>query len=133
MQNIRWQQRFENYQKALNKLNEAIHEHGDTDDDIVKEGTIQRFEFTHELAWKVLKDYLKFEGIQNITGSRSTSKQAFNMGLISKGETWMDMIESRNIMVHTYNESILEAEFSKIKKSYLPLLIELEREMKNKL
>ncbi len=133
MQNIRWQQRFENYQKALNKLNEAIHEHGDTDDDIVKEGIIQRFEFTHELAWKMLKDYLKFEGIQNITGSRSTSKQAFNMGLISKGETWMDMIESRNIMVHTYNESILEAEFSKIKKSYLPLLIELEREMKNKL
>ncbi|HKK69409.1 MAG TPA: HI0074 family nucleotidyltransferase substrate-binding subunit, partial [Bacteroidales bacterium] len=89
--------------------------------------------FTHELAWKMLKDYLKFEGIQNITGSRSTSKQAFNMGLISKGETWMDMIESRNIMVHTYNESTLEAEFSKIKKSYLPLLIELEREMKNKL
>ena len=133
MQNIRWHQRFENYQKALNKLNEAIHEHGDTDDDIVKEGIIQRFEFTHELAWKMLKDYLKFEGIQNITGSRSTSKQAFNMGLISKGETWMDMIESRNIMVHTYNESILEAEFSKIRKSYLPLLIELEREMKNKL
>ncbi|MFW5805843.1 MAG: nucleotidyltransferase substrate binding protein [Bacteroidales bacterium] len=132
-QNIRWQQRFYNYQKALGKLNEAVNKYSATKDEIIKEGIIQRFEFTHELAWKVLKDYLLFEGIQNITGSRSATKQAFNIGLIRKGQIWLDMIESRNKTVHTYNEAILEAEFNNIIERYSPLLNELEVEMEKKL
>jgi nucleotidyltransferase substrate binding protein (TIGR01987 family) len=132
-QNIRWQQRFYNYQKALGKLNEAVNKYSATKDEIIKEGIIQRFEFTHELAWKVLKDYLLFKGIQNITGSRSASKKAFNIGLIREGQIWLDMIESRNKTVHTYNEAILEAEFNNIIKRYVPLLNELEVEMEKKL
>ncbi len=132
-QNIRWQQRFYNYQKALGKLNEAVNKYSATKDEIIKEGIIQRFEFTHELAWKVLKDYLLFKGIQNITGSRSASKKAFNIGLIREGQIWLDMIESRNKTVHTYNEAILEAEFNNIIKRYSPLLNELEVEMEKKL
>jgi nucleotidyltransferase substrate binding protein (TIGR01987 family) len=63
---------------------------------LIKEGIIQRFEFTHELAWKVLKDYLEYDGFQNISGSRTTTKEAFNKGLITDGQTWMDMIVVAN-------------------------------------
>ena len=119
---IRWKQRFANYNKALKKLLEGISEVGDDPPDIVKEGIIQRFEFTHELAWKVMKDYLIYEGIQNITGSRSATREAFNKGLIDQGQLWMDMIESRNTTVHTYREDILEKEYQKIIHDYAPLL-----------
>src|SRR6056297_355817 len=118
---IRWKQRFANYNKALKKLLEGISEVGDDPPDIVKEGIIQRFEFTHELAWKVMKDYLIYEGIQNITGSRSATREAFNKGLIDQGQLWMDMIESRNTTVHTYREDILEKEYQKIIHDYAPL------------
>jgi nucleotidyltransferase substrate binding protein (TIGR01987 family) len=119
---IRWIQRFSNYKKALSKLTEATETYDSLADDIIKEGIIQRFEFTHELAWKVMKDYLEYEGFKNITGSRSTTREAFNKGLISEGEKWMHMIESRNTTVHTYDEDILEDEFRKIVELYTPLL-----------
>jgi nucleotidyltransferase substrate binding protein (TIGR01987 family) len=111
-----------NYNKALKKLLEGINDLGDDPPDIVKEGIIQRFEFTHELAWKVMKDYLIYEGIQNITGSRSAAREAFNIGLIDQCQLWMDMIESRNTTVHTYREDILEKEYQKIIHDYAPLL-----------
>ena len=76
----RWQQRFNNYRKALAQLSSAVQEYDDSAPNIVKEGVLQRFEFTHELAWKTLKDYLEFEGHQNITGSRSAVRLAFNLG-----------------------------------------------------
>ena len=120
--NIRWQQRFENYSKALAQLANAVEEYSDTTLDIIKEGVVQRFEFTHELAWKVMKDYLEHEGIQNITGSRSAARKAFNVGLVEDGQVWMDMIETRNVTVHAYRHSILETEFSRIINDYYPAL-----------
>lgn len=96
---------------------------------IIKEGVIQRFEFTHELAWKVLKDYLYYEGLQNITGSRSASGLAFNIGLIEDGQVWMDMIESRNKTLHTYQESILEHEYAKVRKVYYPSFVAFQHKM----
>jgi nucleotidyltransferase substrate binding protein (TIGR01987 family) len=116
---IRWKQRFANFEKALNQLSAGIETYGTTPVDIIKEGIIQRFEFTHELAWKVMKDFLEYEGYQNITGSRSATREAFNKNIISDGQIWMDMIESRNNTVHTYNESILESEFQKIVMLYI--------------
>jgi nucleotidyltransferase substrate binding protein (TIGR01987 family) len=83
---------------------------------------LQRFEFTHELAWKVLKDYLEYEGHQGITGSRSASRLAFSLGLVSDGQVWMDMIESRNRTLHTYDERVLEQEFAKVQRAYAPAL-----------
>lgn len=129
---IRWKQRFSNYEKALFQLSEGIKANEEVTLSLIKEGIIQRFEFTHELAWKVMKDFLQYEGIQNITGSRSATKEAFNKGLLTNGQTWMDMIESRNNTVHTYNEEILEIEFRKIVKEYLPLFEAFRKIMKSK-
>lgn len=129
-QDVRWKQRFSNYDKALQQLTEAIESNGANPVDIVKEGIIQRFEFTHELAWKVMKDYLEYEGFQNINGSRSATREAFNKGLIEQGQAWMEMIESRNRTVHTYHKNILEVEFSKIEGIYFPLFVDFYTKMK---
>lgn len=129
-EDIRWKQRLSNFEKALNQLQEGIENNGADPINIIKEGIVQRFEFTHELAWKVLKDYLLYEGIQNVTGSRSATREAFKMGLISDGQKWMEMIESRNNTVHTYNENILKVEYDKIINQYFPLFIDLQTKMK---
>ncbi|OOR87903.1 nucleotidyltransferase [Moraxella caviae] len=114
--------RFANYQKAVQNLNTAVNQFGDTELDIIKEGIIQRFEIAHELAWKLLSDILKHEGHTDILGSRSATRLAFNLGLLDKGDVWLAMIESRNITVHAYNPDILQHEFNKIIRQYLPLL-----------
>lgn len=125
---VRWKQRFENYKKALLKLSDAI-ENECHPSDIVKEGIIQRFEFTHELAWKVMKDFLEYEGEQNITGSRSATRSFFNKNLIKNGQEWMNMIESRNKTVHTYQQEILNEEFKKIITIYYPLFKQFKSKM----
>lgn len=112
-EDIRWRQRLEHYAKAFDQLRKAVKEVKEPTQ-LEKEGTIQRFEFTHELAWKVMKDYLEYEGISGIMGSRSATRQAFNKGLIQQGQVWMDMIESRNRTVHTYDAEILEREYALI-------------------
>ena len=71
-----------------------------------KQGLIQAFEFTHELAWNVMKDYFFFQGQSNITGSRDAVRESFNKGLIGSGEAWMEMIKSRNQTSHTYNQRV---------------------------
>lgn len=127
-EDIRWQQRFSNYNKAFLKLEEAVvkikndytlDEQGaitDDDflDDIIKEGVIQRFEYTHELAWNVMKDFLENAGNNNIFGSKDATKEAFSTGLIANGELWMDMIKSRNKTSYTYNEATADDIFQKI-------------------
>ncbi|WP_305906756.1 nucleotidyltransferase substrate binding protein [Methylomarinum sp. Ch1-1] len=117
-QDVRWKQRFSNFEKAFLQLKQAVETYDDNADAIIKEGIIQRFEFTHELAWKVMKDFLEYEGYQNITGSRSATRGAFNIDLLENGQAWMDMIESRNRTVHTYQESILEQEYKKVSGPY---------------
>ncbi len=125
---IRWKQRFSNFSNALVHLRFAVTQVINPSD-LEKEGTIQRFEFTHELAWKVMKDYLEFEGIMGITGSRSATREAFNHGLITNGQIWMDMIESRNKTVHTYLDEILETEYDLIVNRYHPLFEEFHKKM----
>lgn len=126
-QDIRWKQRFDNYQKAVGYLKSESEEYADTDIDVIKKGIIQSFEITHELAWKLMQDILKWEGEVDIYGSKSASRLAFNRGLITHGEVWLDMVKSRNITVHTYDETVLTEEFNKIIKDYLPLFIEFEQ------
>ncbi len=117
----RWKQRFSNYEKALAHLTDAIETYRDTENDLIKEGIIQRFEFTHELAWKVMKDFLEYEGYVNITGSRTATREMYNKDLLENGQEWMNMIESRNETVHTYQEKILNEEYNKIVTIYYPL------------
>lgn len=124
---IRWRQRFEKYKTALSHLEEAITEYANTDVDIIKEGIVQRFELTHELAWKVMQDMLKSQGETNVFGSKSATRIAFNYGLITEGEVWLDMIESRNITVHTYDAEILHTQFNKIVQDYLPRFLQFSQ------
>jgi nucleotidyltransferase substrate binding protein (TIGR01987 family) len=104
MQDIRWKQRFDNYLKAFQTLIEASELAEERElSNLEQQGLIQSFEFTHELAWNVLKDYLENQGIVNIIGSKDATREAFKNGLISDGEAWMDMIKARNLTTHTYN------------------------------
>ena len=115
-QDIRWKQRFQNFKNAFKVFKIAVEDYQNPSN-LEKAGTIQRFKFTHELAWNVMKDFLIEEGIQNIIGSKSATKEAFNKGLIEDGDEWMEMIKSRNQTVHTYHGNILEVEYLKIKKN----------------
>jgi nucleotidyltransferase substrate binding protein (TIGR01987 family) len=102
---IRWIQRFHNFSKALSQLADAVELAQDRPlSKLEEQGMIQAFEFTHELAWNTLKDFLENRGVQNIYGSKDTTREAFKTGLIENGEIWMDMIKSRNQTTHTYDE-----------------------------
>lgn len=101
---LRWLQRFENFQRALLVLERGVQLAQSRElSELEQQGLIQGFEFTHELAWNVLKDYLTHQGIAGVVGSRDATRLAFQNGLITDGETWMEMIRSRNQSSHTYN------------------------------
>ena len=90
---------------------------------------IQRFEFTHELAWNVLKDYFEYQGSTEITGSRDATREAFQKGLVEDGEGWMEMIKSRNQSSHTYNENTAKELVENIAERYYPLFIVFKNKM----
>ncbi|MFC5624765.1 nucleotidyltransferase substrate binding protein [Algoriphagus winogradskyi] len=129
-QDTRWHQRLENYSKALGQLEKAVTLSKERElSDLEEQGLIQAFEFTHELSWNLLKDYLIFQGNSSITGSRDATREAFRLGLISDGENWMEMIKSRNQSSHTYNEGIAEEISTKITENYYQLFKELQDKM----
>ncbi len=131
MQDIRWHQRLENYEKALEQLLNAVHLSQARElSDLEKQGLIQAFEFTHELAWNLIKDYFQYQGNTQITGSRDAAREAFQKGLIKNGQEWMEMISSRNKTSHTYNKSVSEEITQKIIKSYSFEFVELRLKMK---
>lgn len=106
---IRWQQRFENYQKALIHLNSAVLLSEKRElSDLEKQGLIQGFEYTHELAWKTMQDYFKSSGSENIYGSKDATRFALKYNLIKEGDIWMSMIADRNISSHTYQEDLVK-------------------------
>lgn len=106
---IRWQQRLASYEKALSQLGSAVAESQKRVlSDLEKQGLIQAFEFTHELAWNVMKDYFAYQGNPGITGSRDAAREAFQKGLVDDGEGWMEMIKSRNQTSHTYQQNIAD-------------------------
>ncbi len=125
---IRWQQRFANFEKAVAQLTEFI-EKGELNK-FEEQGLVKCFEYTHELAWNVMKDFLTDEGIKDIFGSKTATKQAFNKGLIDNGEVWMDMIESRNESVHIYNEETADKIASKIADDYYNEIVGFRNKMK---
>ncbi|HOO33978.1 MAG TPA: nucleotidyltransferase substrate binding protein [Thermotogota bacterium] len=129
--NIRWIQRFNNFEKALNRLQSAVDMYqtrGLTD--LEKQGMIQAFEFTHELSWKTMKDFLENRGNQDIFGSKDATRLSFTLGLIKDGEVWMDMIKSRNLSSHTYDENIAEKLVVRIVNEYVSEFEELKRNLK---
>lgn len=118
---VRWKQRFDNYINAYNALKKAI-DLSQTREltKLEKQGVIQSFEYTHQLSWNVLKDYLTEQGILGLIGSKDTTRQAFKSNLISDGETWMEMIKTRNLTSHTYDEELAENTFKAIVESFFP-------------
>ena len=108
-EDIRWIQRFQNYKKAFAQLMQAVElSRQRALSKLEQQGLIQGFEYTHELAWNTLKDFLEARGTTNLFGSRDTTRAAFALGLIEQGEIWMQMIQSRNQTTHTYNEETME-------------------------
>jgi nucleotidyltransferase substrate binding protein (TIGR01987 family) len=127
-QDIRWIQRFNNYSKALGQLRKFI-ERGELNE-LEKQGLIQAFEYTYELAWNTIKDYFEDQGETNINGSRDAFRLAFRRGLIQDGETWMDMIKSRALTAHSYNEKVAEEIAGDITTRYYPQFVALQTTMR---
>ena len=116
---IRWVQRFNHFIKALSQLQEAVALAQQRPlSKLEEQGLIQAFEFTHELAWNTLKDFLEDRGVQNLYGSKDTTREAFRTGLITNGEAWMQMINSRNLTSHTYDEATAAQIVSAIRNTY---------------
>lgn len=128
MTDIRWKQRFNNYSKAFQTIVAAV-ELAHTRDlsDLEAQGLIQSFEFTHELAWNVLKDYLEGKGIVGLIGSKDATRIAFKNGLIEDGDAWMKMIEDRNRTSHTYDKAVAQSVVENILNSYFPSFEALAR------
>lgn len=120
-EDIRWKQRFDNYLRAFETLRRAVDLSRQRDlSELEQQGLIQGFEFTHELAWNVLKDYLEESGISGIIGSKGATREAFKNGLIHDGESWMEMIKARNLSSHTYNQDTAEEVVSNILQRFYP-------------
>lgn len=119
---VRWRQRLANYRKALAQLDTAVNLAQSRElTDLERQGLIQAFEFTHELAWNVMKDYFDYQGNTDITGSRDAIREAFDKGLITDGEGWMEMIRSRNQTAHAYNEQVAAEISRRVVEQYQPL------------
>ncbi len=131
---IRWMQRFDNYRKALRLLGQAVEivsqrvNEDEAVEDLLKEGLIQRFEYTHELAWKVMKDYAEYQGYTDIRGSRDAFRKAFEMEIITD-KRWMESIADRNLTSHNYDDETAEAIYEAVVNVYYPLFVQLENTM----
>lgn len=121
---IRWKQRFENYSKALSQLQSALQQKKFSV--LEKDGVIKRFEFTFELAWKTLQDILQHRGYHDIKGPKPVIKQAFQDGILSDGQAWIDMLNDRNNSTHLYDENEARKIFDNIQIKYFGLLNELK-------
>lgn len=133
-QDVRWRQRLENYDKALARLRKAVdiiaaEQHGRSEvDDLLKEGLVQRFEYTQELAWKVMKDYEEYQGYTDVQGSRDAIRRALQMGLVDDAR-WMDTIASRNLISHCYDDEEFQAVLCQIVNDFLPIFMKFSEHM----
>ena len=124
---VRWIQRFNNFKKAFSQLSSATELAAKRElTELEKHGLIHAFEYTHELAWNTLKDFFENRGVQNLYGSKDATREAFKSGLIENGEAWMQMIESRNLTTHTYDEDTVAKIASVVLHSYFAEFAKLQ-------
>ena len=129
---IRWIQRFDNYGRALQTLRNAAELAAQRPlSELEQQGLIQGFEFTHELAWNLLKDFLEAQGIAGLIGSRDAIRTAFKNGLLEDGETWMEMIKARNLSSHTYQQDLAQRIATDILTRFYPAFVALELKMRS--
>jgi len=121
---VRWQQRFANFEKALAQLQKFV-DKGELSE-LEAQGLVKAFEYTYELAWNTVKDFLEYQGQADLYGSRDTIRKGFAAGLIEDGEGWMDMLISRNKTSHTYNEETADEICRAVLERYHPLFLRLQ-------
>lgn len=133
MQDVRWKQRFENFDRAVALLREPIEKGIDTLSDLEKEGTVHRFELAFELAWKALKDYLEFSGavVMPVT-PRDVIKEAFAAKILPDGDVWINMLNHRNRLSHTYDETMFDDAVRAIGSTYLKAILKLHAWLKER-
>ncbi|MBB6450052.1 nucleotidyltransferase substrate binding protein (TIGR01987 family) [Geomicrobium halophilum] len=124
-------EKLSDYRRASRRLNEATRIQ--LDDDIVYDGVIQRFEFTFELSWKLMKMYLEYTGISELKSPRATIREAYTYGLIEDGDQWIDMMIDRNKTSHLYDEEEAKLIYKKVKNIYSNLLSNLGRTLEEEL
>lgn len=122
---IRWQQRFANFRKALAQLTRFMDQENLNEMEI--QGLIQSFEYNFELSWNTIKDFYEYQGETGIQGSRDAFRTGIERGLLSNGEDWMQMIRSRSLTVHTYSEAAAKEIALAIRSTYYPLFRSLEQ------
>ena len=128
-QDIRWIQRLNHFTKALGQLKKFIQK-GKLNE-LEEQGLIQAFEYTYELAWTTLKDYLEAQGETEIHGSRDAFRLAFQRGLIEDGETWMEMVRSRTLTSHTCNEEVARQIASSVFQQYFPQFVKIHEKLQS--
>jgi nucleotidyltransferase substrate binding protein (TIGR01987 family) len=128
-QDIRWIQRLNHFSKALNRLRQFIQK--GALNKLEEQGLLHAFEYTFELAWNTLKDYFEAQGETEIYGSQDALRLAFKRGVIEDGETWMDMIKSRTLTCHAYNEDVAEKIAVDILKRYFSEFVTLQTKMES--
>ena len=129
---VRWLQRFQNFERALLQLERAVELSRQRElSELERQGVLHVFEFTHELAWNVMKDFLEESGQSGIYESRDATRSALAAGLIQNGDLWMRMIASRNQTTHTYNEESLEDICAAIVNEYAGAFANLRKSMAN--
>jgi len=118
---IRWKQRFRNFDRMVVLLREALENGPETLSSLEQEGSVQRFEVCFELAWKTMKDWLEQEGVDLASATpRAILKAAFAAGILANGEVWMAMLEHRNLLSHTYDRAVFEESVKRIAGQFLP-------------
>ncbi|GFO57541.1 nucleotidyltransferase [Geomonas sp. Red276] len=129
-EDVRWMQRFENFQRSLKQLDDAMALLKQRDLSVLEQqGVIKAFEYNYELAWNVLKDFYEYQGEQGIQGSRDAVRIAFRRGLIANGDVWLQMIKSRALTVHTYDEEVTREILEDIARSYYPEFVALKENL----
>ncbi|MEQ6119161.1 nucleotidyltransferase substrate binding protein [Reichenbachiella sp. MALMAid0571] len=127
-QDIRWKQRFSNFEKSLHFLEQTIQI--PNLDFTQKAGLIQFFEISFELSWNVLKDYLAEQGLSDVHFPRDSIKKAFETGIITDGHSWLEALKNRNLTSHTYDEALADKVVDLIIRNYYPLLKQLYQRLK---
>ncbi len=130
-QDIRWKQRFSNFDKSLANLREALNTANPNK--LEQQGIIKAFELCYELAWKTLQDYLAEIGFEGAVGPKPVIRQAFEAGIIHDGEAWAQMHQARNESAHVYNEENARALEAEVRQTYAPLLRRLGDTLRAKL
>lgn len=124
---VRWRQRAQNFRLALQRLEQACDR--EKWSDLEQQGVIKAFEYTYELAWNTLRDYLRHQGPVELHGSRDTFRKAFQEGLITEGQEWLLMLQDQNLTVHTYDDETAQRVLQNIRQRYLRMFQQLQAKL----